>query len=277
MLESPLSDEIGLPVDRGHQSARARGERIEGRRVRVRAIIFDLGYTLWDVDYSGEMRAYEGARRRLVEALGEAVPDAKALRDAAAAVFLRETKAWLSDGKLEQLPTAEVYREGFNSLGLSVPEELLQQMDDLTLSAGIRYTVDPETPRVLRALKERGLRLGAVSNTYQSRTALEGSLSKHGLLVYLDALVLSSEVGLAKPHPAIFEEALRRLSVAPAEAVFVGDIVWADVLGAQALGMRGVLTHQYRQEERGEHSPDLVITRLAEVVDYVQRLNQEDP
>jgi len=245
--------------------------------MRIRAVIFDLGYTLWDVDYSGEMEAYEAVRQRLVEELGEPVPDAKALRDAAAAVLQRETQAWLSDGKLEQMPTEEVYREGFSSLGLTVPDDLLRQMGDIALSGGIRYTVDPETPQVLRTLKERGLRLGAVSNTFQSRPALEKSLSQHGLLGYLDVLVISSEVGLGKPHPAIFQKALRELDVAPGEAVFVGDIVWADVQGAQALGMRAVLTHQYRQEAAGEHSPDLVINRLAEVVDYVERLNQEDP
>jgi len=189
---------------------------------------------------------------------------------------LRETNEWQSGGKTEQLPTEEVFRQGFASLGLDVPEALLRQMGDSILAPGIRYTVDPETPVVLRALKERGLRLGAVSNTYQSREALTSRLSEHGLWSYLDALVISSEVGLTKPHPAIFQAALDRLGVTASETVFVGDIVWADILGAQALGMRAVLTHQYLQDDPGESKPDLVINRLAEVVDYVDRLNSED-
>ena len=244
--------------------------------MKVRTVMFDLGYTLWDVDYSGEMDAYAQVRRRLAEALGETVPDAQTLRDAAAAVFLRETNEWQSGGKTEQLPTEEVFRQGFAGLGLSVPEALLRQMGDAILAPGIRYTVDAETPAVLRALKERGLRLGAVSNTYQSRAALTSRLSEHGLWSYLDALVISSEVGLTKPHPAIFQAALDRLGVAAAETVFIGDTVWADVLGAQALGMRAVLTHQYHQDDPGESKPDLVIKRLAEVVEYVDRLNSED-
>lgn len=244
--------------------------------MKVRTVMFDLGYTLWDVDYSGETDAYAQVRRRLIEALGETVPDAQTLQDAVAAVFQREIDEWQLEGKLKQLPTEEVFRQGFAGLGLNVPEALLRQMGDWILGPGIRYTVDPETPPALRALKERGLRLGAVSNTYQSRAALVSRLSEHGLWGYLDALVISSEVGLTKPHPAIFQAALDRLGAAAAETVFVGDVVWADVLGAQALGMRAVLTHQYQQDDPGEHRPDLVINRLAEVVDYVDRLNSED-
>ncbi len=241
--------------------------------MKIRAVMFDLGYTLWDVNYSEEMAAYGHVRQRLVEALGEGVPDTQTLRDAVAAVFLRETNEWLNKGKLEQLPTEDVFRQGFAGLGLDVPETLLREMGDSILLPGIRYTVDPETPRTLRALKARGLRLAAVSNTYQSRAALASRLTEHGLWRYLDALIVSSEVGLAKPHPAIFQAALDELGMTAKETVFVGDIVWADVLGPQALGMKGVLTHQYRQEDPGDSRPDLVIKRLAEVVDYVDRLN----
>jgi putative hydrolase of the HAD superfamily len=244
--------------------------------LKIRAVMFDLGYTLWDVSYSEEMAAYAQVRQRIVEALGDGVPDTQTLRDAVAAVFLRETNEWLNMGKLEQLPTEDVFRQGFAGLGLDVPEALLREMGDSILLPGIRYTVDPETPRTLRALKERGLRLAAVSNTYQSRAALASRLSEHGLWRYLDALIVSSEVGLAKPHPAIFQAALDELGVTAKETVFVGDIVWADVLGPQALGMKGVLTHQYRQEDPGESRPDVVIKRLAEVVGYVDRLNGEE-
>lgn len=240
----------------------------------IRAVLFDLGYTLWDVDYSGERRAYESLRRRLAKELGRPIPPARVLRDAAATVFLRETAAWVH-GQQEQKPTQEIYREAFEPLGLDIPPAELAEMAETALSRSIRYTVDPETPNVLRALEERGLKVGAVSNTYQSSRALTRSLRAHGLMQYIDALVVSSEVGWEKPHPAVFQEALRRLGVAAEEAVFVGDIVWADVQGAQALGMKAVLTHQYRQEDPGDAKPDLIVDRLAEVVGYVDRLNAE--
>jgi putative hydrolase of the HAD superfamily len=243
--------------------------------VKIRAVIFDLGDTLWRVDSSGEVEAYSRVRQALAEALGEGVPDERTLRSAVVAAFSQETREWLA-GKLEQPPVEEVFGRAFASLGLDVPDALLRRMGDLAISEAIRYEVDPETPQVLRALKERGLRLGAVSNTFQSRQPLERSLAEHGLLPYLDTLVISSEVGLGKPHPAIFQAALKSLQVSPSEAVFVGDIAWGDVKGAKDVGMRAVLTHQYRNQDPGEHQPDLIIDRLVEVVDYVDRLNKDD-
>jgi putative hydrolase of the HAD superfamily len=167
-----------------------------------------------------------------------------------------------------------VFKEAFEALGLDVPEPL-REMAEETLSYGIRYSVDPDTVETLHALKRRGLRVGVVSNTYQSSRSLAKSLRRLGLLPSIDALIVSSEVGWGKPHPAIFEEALRRLDVRPEEAVFVGDTVLADIKGAQALGMKAVLTWEYRQEDPGDAEPDLIVDRLSQVVEYVDRLNAE--
>ncbi|MGD0115977.1 MAG: HAD-IA family hydrolase [Dehalococcoidia bacterium] len=241
--------------------------------MKVRAVIFDLGYTMWAVDYGGEPEAYGRLRRRLVNELGEPIPPAKALRDAVAAVFLREGQAY-DGGRLAQKPTEQVFREAFEALGLDAPEPL-REMAEETLSYGIRYTVEPDTVETLCAFKQRGLRVGVVSNTYQSSRSLAKSLRRFGLLGSIDALVVSSEVGWGKPHPAIFEEALRRLGVQSEEAVFVGDTVLADIKGSQALGMKAVLTWEYRQEDPGDAKPDLVVDKLSQVVKYVDRLNAE--
>jgi FMN phosphatase YigB (HAD superfamily) len=53
--------------------------------------------------------------------------------------------------------------------------------------------------------------------------------------------ISSFDHGYMKPHPSIFEEALRQARVAPAEAVMVGDSVPHDITGALRMGMRGVL------------------------------------
>ncbi|MDI6857349.1 MAG: HAD family hydrolase [Dehalococcoidia bacterium] len=244
--------------------------------MKIKAVLFDLGDTLWSVDYSAEAEAYDHVRQALIEALGERVPDAQALRDAAAAVFVEEAQAWQA-GKMEQLPAEEAFRRAFARLGLDVPEETLRRMPDLAVSGSIRYRVDPETRRTLRALRERGFRIGVISNTYQSRASLERSLADHGLLPLIDVLVISSEVGLTKPHPAIFEAALNALRVSPAEAVFIGDTPLADIKGAKNLGMRAVLTHQFRQADPGEYQPDLIIKRPGEIIDYVDRQERDGP
>src|SRR5207237_264278 len=71
-------------------------------------------------------------------------------------------------------------------------------------------------------------------------------LAALGLLSSFDGVTFSSEVGVRKPHPEIFTDALRKVGVDAGRAVFVGDRVREDVQGPQRLGMRAVLTREWR-------------------------------
>jgi putative hydrolase of the HAD superfamily len=66
-------------------------------------------------------------------------------------------------------------------------------------------------------------------------------LERLGLLGLVDVVLDSQEEGVEKPHPAIFERALARCGVAPADAAYVGDLYSIDVLGARRCGLRPVL------------------------------------
>ena len=58
-----------------------------------------------------------------------------------------------------------------------------------------------------------------------------------GLMQYFDALVISCEIGVAKPDPAIFDAALKLLSASKESAVMVGDGAASDMAGAEAAGI----------------------------------------
>ena len=103
---------------------------------------------------------------------------------------------------------------------------------------GDAYRVFPEVPRVLAELAGRGLALAVISN-WDDR--LPAVLEDLGLARWFDVVVVSQEVGVEKPHPAIFEHALDRLGLAPEQVLHVGDRVREDVEGALALGMEGLL------------------------------------
>jgi putative hydrolase of the HAD superfamily len=70
--------------------------------------------------------------------------------------------------------------------------------------------------------------------------SLRGVLDDTGLAPLLDGLVISAEVGAAKPDPAIFERALEVAGAGRGEALHVGDTVDVDVAGALAAGLRAV-------------------------------------
>ena len=89
---------------------------------------------------------------------------------------------------------------------------------------------------VLDALRERGMKLGLISNSARDVAAF----ARHHALE-IDAGISSFHHGKAKPHESIFRAVLDLLDVEPDEAAMVGDAVEDDVEGARALGMRAVL------------------------------------
>lgn len=99
------------------------------------------------------------------------------------------------------------------------------------------WEVYPDVRDTLSTLRGRGLKLAVVSNWDHRLPEL---LKRLGLARSFDALVYSSEVGVEKPDPRIFEEALRRLEAEPGAALHVGDGRLEDVEGAQAVGMRAL-------------------------------------
>ena len=96
-------------------------------------------------------------------------------------------------------------------------------------------------PDVLPALRElRGLELTLVVASNWD-CSLPDWLARASILVLVDGVVTSAEVGAAKPSPRVFERALAVAGVGAAEALHVGDTVDNDVEGAALAGVRGVL------------------------------------
>lgn len=112
--------------------------------------------------------------------------------------------------------------------------------DPALLDALLEYFERPDAWRVTegaeacaRAVGERGMKVAVVSNwDLRLRITLEGL----GVLRWIDAAVISAEVGVEKPFPGIFQRACERLGVEPAAALHVGDDPYDDVAGARAAG-----------------------------------------
>ncbi len=127
--------------------------------------------------------------------------------------------------------------------------------------------VGPTTRSTLSALREKGFLVGLVSNFCNITEVMYESLRIIELLDYFDKTAISCEVGWRKPSLHMYRVICERLEVSPQECVFVGDRLIEDVRGPQTLGMRTVLTHEFRQEPPVEDIvPDAVITRLDQLL-----------
>jgi HAD superfamily hydrolase (TIGR01549 family) len=98
--------------------------------------------------------------------------------------------------------------------------------------------VPPDVPETLQALKDRGYRLGLLSN--RDRPCQE-QLAALALLDYFDLTLTAGEVGAWKPDPLIFTQALQQMECQASQAVYIGDNYYADVIGAQRAGVLAVL------------------------------------
>jgi putative hydrolase of the HAD superfamily len=93
----------------------------------------------------------------------------------------------------------------------------------------------------LKQLAGAGIKIGLISNTHRSLAAFASHFELEGLI---SASVSSSEHGYLKPHPSIFEAAMKALGVTAAESVMVGDSVKHDIEGARQVGMAAILVRR---------------------------------
>jgi len=232
-----------------------------------RAIVFDLGGTLvhwpnWDGD--APMK-WQSAYDSLLKKDGErAWPAADAFVDAMRAA---EKAHWERvDREHWSGPPTGLVSDGFRRLGLAAPEDvLIATMDGYARAIAGWSAVFPDARATLVLLRERGYRLGLLSNTWWAAEWHNADIAAHGLADLLDELVYTSDQPHSKPHPSVFREIAGRLGVEPSACVMIGDRQIDDVEGAKAAGMRGI----WRRNDSGFPTsgvqPDAIVDRLSEL------------
>ena len=116
----------------------------------------------------------------------------------------------------------------------------------------------------LRTLRKEGYKLALVSNA-ASDLAIREALDRLGIARFFDAIIISSQVGLRKPSSVVFMKALKALHVKPRKAVFIGDSVKYDIVGAKKLSMKTILLSR-RSRRVKTNVADAVVTTLEDVV-----------
>lgn len=232
----------------------------------VRGVIFDWGGTLtpWhDVDLYAQWYAYsEVYDPENASALAHRLKE----REDQRWQRQRATNGAVSTGALDQL----FLDEGIDINGARHLRALGSYLD---FWAPHTYA-DPDAKDVLAALKHRGYAVGVLSNTMWTSSHHAEVFARDDLDEYIDAAVYTSEIPVAKPHEDAFRLILDALGVAAQEAVYVGDRLWDDIAGAQAVGMRAIwIPHSTipdHQVPDASATPDAVAERLLDVFAIVE-------
>jgi 2-haloalkanoic acid dehalogenase type II len=149
-------------------------------------------------------------------------------------------------------------------LGMEENEELAKTVHSKWLDF-TEVTLYPESKKVLEELRKRGLKLGLISTAYEEE--IRFALEKVNLeTAIFDIIVGVDTVQCMKPHPAIFQYALRKLKVRPDEAMFVGDDVELDYKGAENVGMYALLIDR---TEKQKQSGLRTIKNLEEILSQI--------
>ncbi|HUY77724.1 MAG TPA: HAD-IA family hydrolase [Ktedonobacterales bacterium] len=212
----------------------------------IRAVFFDMGFTLLDVHPSiPELVAAVCARLGApvtVAQLEAAQPQAEQLFVQSAQTW---PETWGDDGAISrfwQQYYAALLRPCLPDASEGEITTLVSAAQ-VALDSGESYALFPDTLPTLAALKARGLTLGVVSDWGLSLGLI---MRHHDLTPYFDFAVVSAAARLAKPNPGLYQLALQRANAIPDYAIHVGDSYVRDVLGARAAGVEGVLLDRPR-------------------------------
>jgi len=221
---------------------------------RFDAVLFDYGHTLVDLQRPEThlLEAYHQINQRLERELERDIPEAADLLVAVSEKVDADIGRSYRTGSEQEVDIADLYRSALRRIGISCPDETLEWVIDQEQVAWFNGILpSPHARPILEQLQQQGLKLVIVSNAAFPPRSMRDQLRHLQLMDLFDATVYSSEFGVRKPNPAIYEEALRLVGTAPEKALFIGDRLREDVRGPRGVGMEAVLTHEFRQEAPG--------------------------
>jgi putative hydrolase of the HAD superfamily len=216
--------------------------------MRYRLICFDAGFTLIE-----PIRTTAATLAAVLASAGIPLAEAALQRawDIADAWFLEEyhrpgNDTWTADERIQRT-WLHHHSLMLHELGVDDAGQHLAEATIAAYAAPENWRPYPDVPAALDALRRPGRRIGVVSDWSSRLPALLDAL---GIGTRVDFVLTSATVGAAKPAPAFYHMALERAGVTPHQALMVGDSYEADVLGARAAGMDGVLLDRYARYDQ---------------------------
>ncbi|HEM4137138.1 TPA: HAD family hydrolase [Streptococcus suis] len=229
----------------------------------MKALIFDVDDTLYD-----QIQPFERALERHIEVAREQIePLYLSFRRYADEVF--EATAI---GKLS-LKDSHIYR-----MKHALADFGYQVSDATALAIQIDYDyfqgqieLSPVFPEIFSWCQAQGIAMGIITNgPYRHQLR---KIRTMGLVNWfeLEHVLISGQVGITKPNPAIFQLMGERLGMSGEDICYLGDSFENDVVGAKAANWKAIwFNHRKRVEPIAPYQADKVVTDWDELVEVIQ-------
>ena len=202
------------------------------RRPPIRALVFDAGHTLLEMDYA-RLTAYLVSRGHDVGEVAVTVAERRAR--------IRLDVERAAQATRERTGEGRYVRYLVDYLGIEDDAErsaIAEWRRGFNIPIGLCHQADGEAGKALQRARDAGLIVGVISN---SNGSVQRALEEAGLAAHLQFVIDSSVVGIAKPDPRIFDLGVRAAGTTPEQTVYVGDSYFVDVVGARRAGLGAVL------------------------------------
>jgi putative hydrolase of the HAD superfamily len=244
-------------------------------RQEIKAVLFDLGETILNFGKINTTSLFrQGARLSYdyLKSLGQPVGGFE--------LYCWRNLLWLRVNRF----LSNITKKDFNSLALlrrvGTKKGISLDNNQWKHFAWLWYeplknvaSTEPDIKQTLSVLKNVGLKLGIVSNTFVSSDSLEKHLEEVGILDFFIVRVYSYEFDLRKPYPQMFKAAAGKIGEAAENILYIGDRIDKDIMPALSLGMKVILKAAYTNTGKKTPNGVLKINRLSELPSLIKRIN----
>jgi FMN phosphatase YigB (HAD superfamily) len=229
-------------------------------RPPITAVLLDVGGTLWPDGWPWLPEDHQVRVERMLHAL-------PGLDARAAPALLHDLD--ISAAGITERVEQDVNRyvgDPLRQHGIEpTAKRIAAVVEAMSLPAHPLVRLLPGAPELLRSVRRAGLRAVVLSNSYwRSNAGYQRDFQDLGVDAEVDAYVSSLDVGLRKPHPAMFEAGLRAAGVHANACAMVGNSENKDVRPANALGLRTIRV-AIEEPLPDASNADAVTTSLSEV------------
>ena len=229
---------------------------------RIDLALFDLDDTLHDDTAAYQSAAEEVAR----EVAAEHGIDALALK----AAYIAQAEGFWSRLDSESLKEklavtrARLWRSALDSVGVEDDTIVRRSADNYNAYRKKYFTLYPGAAELLRELRQRGMKLGMITNGLSETHREKIALLRIGEL--FDAIFIADEVGMIKPDPLLFAHACTTLRSSPSHSAMIGDRYDRDIRGAHDAGLFTVWVNVRNERvPEGAPPPDATCFTISDV------------